>query len=364
MTAVAAETLSAIPVANLLRIAFYAGDLLEELDDCEAARDDGASFDDVLAAMLARAAGRIRLRGFERGYRTDEEITARPRGRMLLGTSIATGRLVQRRIHCSFDDFVADTPHNRLLKAAARTLVDRGQPVPHTDPLRALVREMRDIIDVPLSRSLLRSLPRSPAARRYRVVRFIARLLLDAGQPDASLGDDWARRLLRDEVRMRRVFESFVRRFGRVHAGPGIRVGRRTLAWSERPHPLVGGLETDVTVRGRGWTRVVECKYTAKATTRGAYGQEIFRPEHLRQLYAYLARTRDSATDPGMISGVLLYPAVGAVSHESIDLGGFPVHVVQLPLDQPWSLLATRLSDVLHRQSSGSDLEASPHQRA
>lgn len=347
MNEAAAEPLPAIPVANLLRIAFYAGDLLEELDDCETARDDGASFDDVLAAMLARAAGRIRLRGFERGYRTDEEITARPRGRMLLGTSIATGRLVQRRIHCSFDDFVADTPHNRLLKAAARTLVDRGQPVPHTDPLRALVREMRDIGDVPLSRPLLRSLPRSLAARRYRVVRFIARLLLDAGQPDAALGDGWARRLLRDEVRMRRVFESFVRRFGHTHAPPGVRVGRRTLAWSDRPHPLVGGLETDVTVRGRGWTRIVECKYTAAATARGAYGREIFRPEHLRQLYAYLARTRDSSPAAGTISGVLLYPAVDAGSHESIDLGGFPVEVVRLSLDRSWHDIARDLATCL-----------------
>lgn len=353
MTAAAAETLSAIPIANLLRIAFYAGDLLEELDDCETARDDGASFDDVLAAMLARAAGRIRLRGFERGYRTDEEVTARPRGRMLLGTSIATGRLVQRRIHCSFDDFVADTPHNRLLKASARTLVDRGEPGPHHDTLRALVREMRDVGDVPLSRPIVRSLPRSPASRRYRVVRFIARLVLDAGQPDAALGDDWARRLLRDEVRMRRVFESFVRRFGRAHAPPGVRVGRRTLAWSDRPHPLVGGLETDVTVRGDGWTRIIECKYMAAATVRGRFGEDLFRPEHLRQLYAYLARTRDSVRHAGRLSGVLLYPAIGAGSHESIDLGGFPVEIVRLSLERPWDDLARALMSLLFAADSG-----------
>ena len=347
MNAAADVPLPAIPIANLLRIAFYAGDLLEELDECEITRDDGASFDDVLAAMLARAAGRIRLRGFERGYRTDEEVTARPRGRMLLGTSIATGRLVQRRIHCSFDDFVADTPHNRLLKVSARMLVDRGNPGPHHDSLRALVREMRDVGDVPLSRPLVRSLPRSPAARRYRVVRFIARLLLDAGQPDASLGDDWARRLLRDEVRMRRVFESFVRRFGHVHAPPGVRVGRRVLTWSDRPHPLVGGLETDVTVRGRGWTRIIECKYTAAATARGSFGRVIFRPDHLRQLYAYLARTRDSGGKAKRLRGVLLYPAVDTGSRESIDLGGFPVEIIRLSLDRHWSEIRRDLTSLL-----------------
>lgn len=358
MTAAAAGILPAIPIANLLRIAFYAGDLLEELDDCETARDDGASFDDVLAAMLARAAGRIRLRGFERGYRTDEEITARPRGRMLLGTSIATSRLVQRRIHCSFDDFVADTPHNRLLKAAARTLIDRGEPGPHHDPLRALVREMRDVGDTPLSRTLLRSLPRSPAARRYRVIRFIARLLLDAGQPDATLADDWARQLLRDEIRMRRVFEAFVLRYCRRHASAGVRARRCRLAWSDRTQPLVGGLTTDVTVRGRGWTRIIECKYTAAATSCGPYGTEMFRPEHLRQLYAYLARTRDSIVNAGVLDGVLLYPAVVTHSISRIDLGGFPVAVVRLSLDRTWIEIGRTLEGLVSPPTGGPVIRA------
>jgi 5-methylcytosine-specific restriction enzyme subunit McrC len=342
----------AIPVANLLRIAFYAGDLLEELEDCEVAREDGAAFVDVLAAMLVRAASRIRLHGFERGYRADEEITSRPRGRMLFGSSIATGLLVSRRIHCTFDDFVTDTPHNRLLKATACRLLaggalDRGTTGDGCELLRGLLREMRDISDVSLDRRLLRSLPRTPASRRYRVVRFIARLLVDAGQPDGTLGDEWARRLLRDEVRMRRVFEAFVRRFARTHAPAGVRVGRPKLAWSDRPHPLVGGLETDVTVRGKGWTRIIECKYVAAATTRGPHGREMYRPEHLRQLYAYLARTRDSARSHRTIEGVLLYPAIAGGTRDTIDLGGFPVEIVRMALDTPWNEITQRLASLL-----------------
>lgn len=342
-----AQHLPAIPVANLLRIAFYAGDLLDEFDDCEATRDDGARFDDVLQAMLARAADRIRLRGFERGYSQDEELTTRPRGRMLVAESIASCAIPTRRLACRFDEFGADTPHNRVLKAAARQLARTSDESSAKDSLRALVREMRDVGDVRLSRRLLSSLPRSIATRRYRVVRFIARLIVESGQPDERLGEEWARRLVQDEVKMRKVFERFVRRWGKMHTPRRVRAAPRPLSWSVSNPAFVGGLNTDITVEGKGWMRVVECKYMRSATTLDHRGKQMFHPEHLRQIYAYLARTRDTASAPTRVDGVLLYPAIDEATEQTIDLGGFAVWVVRLPLSAPWSELTASLRQLL-----------------
>ena len=335
-----------IPIANLLRIAFYAGDVLDELDDCEVAHDDGASFDDVLQAMLARAAQRIRLRGFERGYTCDEEVTARPRGRMLIAESIATCAIQTRRLVCRFEEFGPDTPHNRVLKACAHTLMRSDASSEHQESLRGLVREMRDVADVKLSRTLLRALPRSIATRRYRVVRFIARLLIDAGQPDEQIGDEWARRLLQNEKAMRKVFERFVYRFAKRSSQRMTSVGRWPLSWGEHSQDLVGNLNTDVTIRGKNWTRIIECKYMRSATTRGQYG-DMFHPTHLRRIYAYLARTRDLSQGNRALNGVILFPAIDASASQSIDLGGFPVRVIQLSLDQSWSALSKELMSVL-----------------
>ena len=336
-----------IPIANLLRIAFYAGDVLDELDDCEVTHDDGASFDDVLQAMLARAAQRIRLRGFERGYTCDEEVTARPRGRMLIAESIATCAIQTRRLVCRFEEFGPDTPHNRVLKACAHTLMRSDASSEHQESLRALLREMRDVADVKLSRTLLRALPRSIATRRYRVVRFIARLLIDAGQPDEQIGDEWARRLLQNEKAMRKVFERFVYRFAKSSSQLTTSVGRWPLSWGEHSQDLVGNLNTDVTIRGKDWTRIIECKYMRSATARGQYGNDMFHPTHLRQIYAYLARTRDLSQANRAIDGVILFPAIDASASQSIDLGGFPVRVIQLSLDQSWSALSKELMSVL-----------------
>jgi 5-methylcytosine-specific restriction enzyme subunit McrC len=343
---------SQVPIANLLRIAFLAGGLLEELEDCEASHDEGKSFDELLQAMLARAAERIRLRGFERGYSQAEEITTRPRGRIAVSRSIAACTIPMRRLACEFDEFGPDTPHNRVLKACARTLVRCDKSSVHQDSLRALVREMREVSDVALSRRMLQALPRSIATRRYRVVRFIARLLVDAGQPDARIGTEWARRLLQDESAMRGIFERFVRRFGRAHRPAGVAVRPSRFLWSASPQKLVPTLITDVTVEARGWTRIIECKYMRSHATHTQHGTEMFHPEHLRQIFAYLSRARDTAQSPIALDGVVLYPAFDAAASHTVDLGEFRVRVVQLSLDQPWSALCGDLRGLLFARGS------------
>ena len=347
MPADVAPSLSTVPVANLLRIAFIAGGLLDELDDCEASQDEGKSFDELLQAMLARTAERIRLRGFERGYSSAEEVTNRPHGRVLIARSIATAAIPTRRLACEFDEFGVDTPHNRVLKACARMLSRCEASSEHQHALFALVREMREVTDVELSRRMLQALPRSIAMRRYRVVRFIARLLIDAGQPDERIGTEWARRLLQDEAKMRSIFERFVRRFGRASQPTGVRVGRSQLLWSTSAQDLVPTLNTDVTVQENDWTRVIECKYMRAFASHAQHNVEMFHPEHLRQIYAYLSRARDGIGSSTKLDGVLLYPAIAASVERSIDLGGFRVRVMQLSLAQPWSSLRDELRGVL-----------------
>ena len=146
---------------------------------------------------------------------------------------------------------------------------------------------------------------------------------------------------------MRSIFERFVRRFGRASQPTGVRVGLSRLLWSTSAQDLVPTLNTDVTVRGSDWTRIIECKYMRTVTNHAHYGAEMFHAEHLRQIYTYLSRTRDGTGSSTMLDGALLYPAIEASFERSINLGGFRVSVVQLSLAQPWSSLLDELRRVL-----------------
>jgi hypothetical protein len=113
------------------------------------------------------------------------------------------------------------------------------------------------------------------------------------------------------------------------------------------PQDFVGRLNTDVTVVGSVWTRIIECKYMRSAITQDHRGTQMFHPDHLRQIYAYLARTRDTVKAPSRVDGVLLYPALAGAAEDRIDLGGFKVRVVRLPLSAPWSELTAYLERML-----------------
>ena len=358
-----APLLDRVPVANLLRLAFYAGEALDELEDAEASRDDGHSFHELLAALLANAVERLRRGGLERGYVCLEDCSARPRGRIVLGETIARTAMAQGRLVHEHDDLVEDTPDNRVLKAAARILVRShfGDGLPDDVDVQApahrlatLVRELRGVSDVRLNARLLGALPRSEASRRYRIVRFVARLIAECSEPDEASGADWARQLAQDPVRMRRLFERFVLRYAQRHAKA--QVLRARYVWPDHPRAdasgILPGLHTDVVLRGNGWTRIVECKYVPKLLLEHPRGPAQLRSAHLGQLHAYLSREAATRACDHLPSGLLLYPAAGRQLNHETHLGRFPVRVATLDLTLPWMDLRHYLDGLLQGQIS------------
>ena len=360
-----AQELDETPVANLLRIAFYAGDLLEELDDAEAATSPGANYYELLAGLLARAGTRIRRAGLNRGYFTQTELGARPRGRLLLAESIATSSLATNRLHYAADDFAEDTPDNRAWKAAIRFLTapaitgNTAHPSATSEQLHDHLRMLRAVTDVRLDEYLLRTLTNRHVAKAYRVSRFVVRLLARNHEPDGESIGEWARSLAQDAVRMRRVFERFILRFAKANAPNGLRVCRPSYRWASHPRasdPRVPTLNPDAVLRWPSQSRVVECKYTPRLLERGMHGtQERLRAQHLQQLFSYLSaewrttrracnREKREALQP---SGILLYPRVGKAISAHIALERFPVHIVTIDLGQPWDQLRVALCRTL-----------------
>lgn len=342
-----------VPVANLLRMAFYAGDLLEELEDCEAAHDDGCHFVELLGRMLANAASRIRRRGYGRGYHEVVECSASPKGRILLKESIATASVATGRLHHLYDEFSEDCIDNRVLKCAVLSLLsgpNRTRLREETESdLEAVRADLVSVQKVRLDGRLFASLPRGPAGRRYRVVRFVARILAEGLQPDAEHTGAWAVGLVQDARRMRTVFERFVGRFAQHHLPSAVRVRRPRYAWNQIEGAVedarVPVLLPDAVLREKARARVVECKYTPRLLDRGPHDAIArLRSPHLQQLFAYLSA---EAREGRPVSGLLIYPRVGEALRLELHLGQFPTTVATIDLSSPWRILAADLTSLL-----------------
>ena len=330
------------PIKNLLRIAFYGGGYLEELEECDAGAEEGAGFEELLARMVANAGMRIRRGGYQRGYVEHQELLSRPRGRALWARSIASGSLAAAQLWCSFDDLCEDAPDNRVLKATVeRLLASEAACLFDEEVLLALDQlrsDLREVASCRLDSRLLASLPTGPAGRRYRVVRYCAKLMVERSEPDGEGSGHWAVQLLQDHRLMRRVFERFVYRFARHHRRRCAEVSRPTYRWhgGAETGALVPSLKPDVVVCLGQRALVVECKYTERCLESGLHGVAKLRSDHLQQLYCYLARQPRRVTSA---CGLLLYPRVGNSMRVETKLGDFPVTVTTLDLAQPWSEL-------------------------
>lgn len=348
------------PVANLLRIVFYGGGLLSEAEDPvehEVGVDDGANFVELIARMVANAGLRIRRGGYQRGYFEQEECSARPRGRLQLARSFALGAVQRARMWSTFDEFGDDTPDNRVLLAVLEFLGARALREEIDAATRADLTLLRDdltaVARVRLDRSMLDQLPQGMVARRYRVVRYCARLLVELGEPDDVGAEGWAARLHQDERLMRRVFERFVYRFAKFHRPDGVALGRGSWAWSDvaMAQRRMPRLVPDAVLRSAIQVRVVECKYTRKVFEQGPHGaKETLRSSHLQQLFSYLARESARERDHGLgkaVCGLLLYPHAGKPVRVETRLGDFPVVVTTLDLSRPWPELKHALRNEL-----------------
>jgi 5-methylcytosine-specific restriction enzyme subunit McrC len=202
--------------------------------------------------------------------------------------------------------------------------------------------DLREVVSCRLDARLLATLPSGPAGRRYRVVRFCAKLMVEHSEPDGEGCGDWAVQLQQDHRLMRRVFERFVFRFASHHRCRDAKVFRPTYRWhgGADVEPRVPSLKPDVVLCSEHQALVVECKYTERCLEAGPNYEAKLRSGHLQQLYCYLARQPSNVMSA---RGLLLYPRVGDSMRVVTKLGEFPVTVTTLDLARPWSELTDSL---------------------
>ena len=338
-----------VPLRNIYVLLAFAAREIGLLSDADIGACDFDGDFDVLARLLDANLERIFVRGVHREYREHQDEGPQPRGTIDVGRTVA--RLLHIRGELAFreDDRIADTVPNRVLRAAARSMM--AEPSLDLAVRRRLRRHMAmltGVADVP-ARAALRlraEVPRGNGA--YRAGLQIARLCLARCLPDeGEAGDAW-RRLLDDEERMGELFEAFVRGFARFHLGASADVRVKHLTWqhegaSERGASILPVMKTDLFVRwADGGATIGECKYYRTPLAKSPFGgPDKLRSGHLYQLMTYLrAGRRELGERP---TGLMIYAQVGGPLWEAMTLEGSAVAVVMLDLTRPWEELRGEL---------------------
>ena len=342
-----------IPIQNLYYLLCYAWNRLPERD--ELVTSSPTSFHrplELLAQVLLTGTRRLLRQGLKNTYAEREEEVQALRGRLLLTPTLHRDLLRHGRAVCAYDELGPDSAFNRLLLGTVEQLM-RSHLLPSAQrhELRLLrSRFPASLAPAPFTQHTLRQVRRQRLSGPESFLLNVCELIYHSALPEQDTASRTRfRDFRRDERLMAQLFEAFVRNFYR-HEQRQFRVLSETIAWqanAEQPEAmhLLPAMITDTTLESASRKIILDTKYYATALRQRYDRQRLIAP-HLYQLYAYL---QNQPLEAGQqLEGILLYPAATQEVDLRYTLGGHPVRIVTLDLNQPWPGIARDLLELVH----------------
>ncbi|PVE19072.1 5-methylcytosine-specific restriction endonuclease system specificity protein McrC [Arthrobacter sp. Bz4] len=304
---------------------------------------------DLLAEILVRGVGAQVKRGVHRDYlhRSDEIATVR--GRIDVTRTIATRSATRGRLVCDFDEYEADTPHNRALKSVIVLLIRHSEvSAARKGALRRLLPYLDAVTLVAPTSIRWDALTYHRANASYRLLLGVCELIVRGLLPTHDCGTSKLTSWVSDDV-MSTLYERFLREYYTVHH-PELSPGAPTVGW-DLDEPGGNSLQlplmrTDVTLRSGGRTLIIDAKYYSHTMQTGAWGKATVHSTNLYQVFSYV-KNEDTRRD-GSVSGLLLYARTGAVEQPDLDvvIQGNRIGARTLDLNSPWNDVRAQLEEV------------------
>lgn len=330
-----------IPIKNVYYLLLYAWDALEQTDLQAISAEPKTELLDLLAAVLNRGVDRVLRQGLHRDYVCRREPLEAIRGKLDVSATFKADFQRRAEAVCEFDELSYDVLPNRILKATIGSLLQTEQlEIRLRKQLRASWHRLHEVSVIPLTDRTFQRIQFHRNNRVYRFLLDICRLLHGCLILIQHTGRFTFRDFLRDERRMRALFERFIRNFYRRHAEGYRAIHSEMIRWANAtgsPDDLafLPQMRTDVTLRRPRLVLVVDAKYYGE-TLQEYRGRATIRSGHLYQLLTYLKNVAATAMADDEVEGLLIYPLTTRPLDVDVRIHGHRIRVSTLELNQPW----------------------------
>lgn len=280
----------------------------------------------LLEQLIALFAERTLLelkRGVDHAYVAQEENLSRLKGKLLVGQHAVRNAVQRERVYCRYDDFISDTPINRILKASSHRLLVISKSTAAQKKLREILFLLDEVTNLEVAEHHFADVYYNRNTERFQPLVNFSLMVLSGMSPIWAMGKETSFSLL---FPMEELFEEFIARYiyrysdqlglsrERIHAQA---IGRRK--WLlQREHDSCGTyrLKPDMVIDGMHGKPclIVDTKWKhllsdAEDSKNGVTQADIY------QLYAYAHRYECP-------DNVLLFPHVDGVSRKAYQIQG------------------------------------------
>ena len=316
----------------------------------------------LLGRILVDGVKRLLRQGIDRIYVGKTQDSQNPKGKIDITDSLKRGLLLRNAVACIVDELSHDVLHNRIIRTTLHRLCHTAEVDPGLrHELRTLERQMQDVSFVPLRAEHFARVQLHRNTAFYRFLLHVCELCFFALLADESHGEYRFKDFIRDEVRMRKVFQDFVYNFYRIEQRD-FSVSSERFQWDtsnvdQKARELLPDMATDVCLDSESRKIVIECKFTPNVLQEN-WSKLSARSEHLYQLFAYLKHLERRGGAHEHSEGLLLYPTATHSVDFVFDTQGHTVRVVTLDLREGWNDIRAKLLELLKPWKASCDLSS------
>ena len=345
-----------IPIRNVWFLFLFAHELARFHGRFEAQVEASPDFKSLIARLLCHVVETRLRRNLSFGYRRQEDILKRVRGRIDLLKTESHALLRRGEIACRYDELTIDTPRNRFVRAALTELgrLLNDATLSHNSRTLAGALGRAGVSGLTPSRAEISSDQIARHESEDTLMVSLAKAVFDLILPTEQEGMRALLKAQRKQTEFRKLFEKAIGKFFEVELpreeGWSVNPGKH-LSWpigaaSAGINTYLPKMITDIILDNQLYDRriIVDTKFT-NILTKSQYGDgQRFKSGHIYQLYSYL-RSQERPDDPLSLSaeGMLLHPAIEVNIDESVELQGHIVRFVTIDLAKPTNVVIEQL---------------------
>jgi 5-methylcytosine-specific restriction enzyme subunit McrC len=343
-----------IPIENIYYLLCYAWNTLDEKDRVNVSIDDKTELLDLFAKVLINSSEMLLKRGIDKNYIDHNEELAGIKGKIEISQTLKSNLLSKQRTICAYDDFSANIISNRILVTTIYRLTrTKGLDKELKNRLVSLQRMLSGIELVEISNSLFKQIRLNRNNRFYRFVMNVCQIIYENTLPSEAQGQFKFSDFTRDERKMNKLFEEFIRNFYRLEQNKYYSVGKETIRWQFNNADTdslqyLPEMETDITLENDNEKIIIDAKYYSETMVIN-YDKERIKSANLYQLFSYLLNQED-VDNPKTKSavGILLYPTIEKDYNLNFKYLKHDIQIRTLNLNSNWRSISHRLKEIVH----------------
>lgn len=340
-----------IPIENIYYLLCYAWKKLDERDRVAVSAENFKEMLDLLAKVLINSTRILLKRGIDRSYINLTSEFAGIKGKFELSATLKTQLLQKQRTICSFDEFSSNILTNRILFTTLQRLMrTSGLDITLRSEIKNLLWRFSDIEQIELSNKMFGQIHLNRNNKFYEFILNICYLIYENSLLDERTGKWQFKDFTRDDKKMNRLFEDFLRNFYTIEQSE-YKVRRENIYWQfsavENNHlqflPL---MQTDITLENEIAKIVIDAKFY-RETLKTNYGAEKINSSNLYQIFSYLINQRNTDEKSRKTTGILLYPTIEQDYDLHFKFQDHPIFIKTINLSDNWRNIEKRLKQII-----------------